>query len=64
MGIDDERSCLHSVLLSDSPSDDSDVDSEYISEAYLSRMLKDHVVRQKYAAKYHKNPEVCLFAFF
>ncbi|XP_077286695.1 chromatin-remodeling ATPase INO80 isoform X2 [Arctopsyche grandis] len=64
MGIDDERSCLHSVLLSDSPSDDSDVDSEFISEAYLSRMLKDHMVRQKYAAKYHKNPENAQYMYY
>lgn len=58
VAANDERSWLRSVLLSDSPSDDSDADEDTISEAHLSEMLRDHVKRQKYSAKFYKNPEV------
>lgn len=61
---DEERGWLRTVLLSDSDNDSSEEENGDISEAHLTRMLKDHLTRKKYAAKYYKNPEVRLHNLF
>ncbi|XP_069680112.1 chromatin-remodeling ATPase INO80 [Periplaneta americana] len=59
------RRWLRDVLVSDtSDSSDDDRDDEPITEQDLQEMLRLHLLRKKYQARYYTNPENCQYQYY